>query len=104
MTARTATPRVAFTSAQNPRTWDPSANFDASVVLTCMTNTDAKNAEQLFNSLLVQIEKLESDRARLIEALRELLRVDDDWHGSINSEMSQARAVARSLLLELEGK
>ena len=37
----------------------------------------------------------------LVKALRELLRVDDDWHGSVSSEMSAARAAARALL---EGK
>ena len=44
------------------------------------------------------IRGLERDRADLLAALRELLRVDDEWHGSVNSEMSHARSVARVLL------
>lgn len=28
----------------------------------------------------------------LCEALKELLRVDDEWHGAVNSEMARARA------------
>lgn len=31
----------------------------------------------------------------LLEACRELLRVDDEWHGSVNSEMAHARSMAR---------
>ena len=35
-----------------------------------------------------------------LEALRELLRVDDEWHASVNSEMSTARNKARAVLKE----
>ncbi len=34
----------------------------------------------------------------LAEALKELLRVDDAWHGAVNSEMSHARSMARAAL------
>ncbi len=37
----------------------------------------------------------------LIEALTELLRVDDDWHGAVNSEMASARSIARAVLAKV---
>jgi hypothetical protein len=50
------------------------------------------------------------DNARLIAAaptlfaaLEELLRVDDDWHGSVNSEMAGARKAARAALAIARG-
>jgi hypothetical protein len=39
----------------------------------------------------------------LLAALKELLRVDDDWHGAVNSEMSQARSLARSAIRKAKG-
>ena len=38
----------------------------------------------------------------LAAALKELLRVDDDWHGAVNSEMAHARSQAR-IALKLAG-
>jgi len=34
----------------------------------------------------------------IVEALTNLLRVDDDWHGAVNSEMATAREDARAAL------
>ena len=34
----------------------------------------------------------------LLAALQELLRVDDEWHGAVNSEMANARRVAREAI------
>lgn len=39
----------------------------------------------------------------LLRALEELLRVDDAWHGSVNSEMAAARRAARAALLAARG-
>ena len=36
----------------------------------------------------------------LYAALEELLRVDDEWHGAVNSEMAQARSQARAALAQ----
>ena len=38
----------------------------------------------------------------IVEALRELLRVDDDWHGSVNSEMATARNRSRAALAQAD--
>ena len=40
----------------------------------------------------------------LYEALAELLRVDDEWHGSVNSEMADARYKARKALTKARGE
>ena len=40
----------------------------------------------------------------LYEALAELLRVDDEWHGSVNSEMADARNKARTALTKARGE
>lgn len=40
----------------------------------------------------------------LLRALEELLRVDDAWHGSVNSEMAAARRAARATLLAARGE
>lgn len=40
----------------------------------------------------------------LLRALEELLRVDDAWHGSVNSEMAAARRAARAALLAARGE
>ena len=42
--------------------------------------------------------QLTRDRDELLAALRDLLRVDDEWHGSVNSEMAAARSKARAIL------
>jgi hypothetical protein len=39
----------------------------------------------------------------LLDALTELLRVDDEWHGSVNSEMSRARKNARAAIAKSTG-
>lgn len=36
--------------------------------------------------------------AEMAEALVTLLRVDDEWHGSVNSEMAGARSKARAMI------
>jgi len=36
--------------------------------------------------------------AEMAEALGTLLRVDDEWHGSVNSEMAGARSRARAMI------
>lgn len=48
----TAAPGIYFSSPQDPRSWDPYAK-DVGVVITCISNGDAKKAEKLFNDLLV---------------------------------------------------
>jgi hypothetical protein len=40
----------------------------------------------------------------LLEALETLLRVDDEWHASINSEMALARYAARVALRKAKGE
>lgn len=40
----------------------------------------------------------------LAAALRELLRVDDDWHGAINSEMAGGRKAARAALARYDAE
>lgn len=39
----------------------------------------------------------------LVAALTELLRVDDEWHGSVNSQMSHARSQARAAIALVKG-
>ena len=39
-----------------------------------------------------------------ISALGELLRVNDEWHGSVNSEMASARNAARAVLAKVTAK
>lgn len=48
---------VTFSSAQDPRSWNPDATFDGDVI-TCLTDGDAKKAERLYNSLQAEIERL----------------------------------------------
>jgi len=45
-------------------------------------------------------EAIEADElmAEMAEALGTLLRVDDEWHGSVNSEMAGARSRARAMI------
>lgn len=45
-----------------------------------------------------ELASLRRQVSTLREALRELLRVDDDWHGAVNSEMAAARHAARAAL------
>lgn len=45
--------------------------------------------------------RLISAAPELYEALTELLAVDEDWHGSVNSEMSAARVKARAALAKV---
>ena len=40
----------------------------------------------------------------LVEALEGLLRVDDEWHGAVNSEMAHARSKARTALASVKGE
>lgn len=54
------TKTVVFSSAQDPRSWDPQHDFGAQAVITCMTNADAKKAEELYNTLLARAEKAEA--------------------------------------------
>lgn len=58
------TQTVKFSSAQDPRSWDPHADFGADVVITCMTNADAKRAELLYKDLLARAEAAEAKLAR----------------------------------------
>lgn len=42
--------------------------------------------------------RLNAAAPQLLETLKELLRVDDEWHGSVNSEMAHARNQARAAI------
>jgi len=48
------------------------------------------------------VDELEQQRDELLAALIELLRVDDDWHGAVNSEMARARSKARAAIAKVE--
>lgn len=56
----TAAPSIYFSSPQDPRSWDPYAE-DVGVVITCISNGDAKKAEKLFNDLLARCQHLEHE-------------------------------------------
>lgn len=45
---------------------------------------------------------IEDAQGGMLEALKELLRVDDEWHGSVNSEMAHARNQARAAIEKAE--
>ena len=55
-------------------------------------------------NLFIRFCPLHTAAPKLLEALTELLRVDDEWHGSVNSEMSNARQAARTAIKEAEGR
>lgn len=59
--------------------WDEGFNRAILECISCCREADAR------------IKELEA-------ALAELLRVDDEWHGSVNSEMANARSMARKAL------
>ncbi len=46
---------------------------------------------------------LRAENAELVAALSTLLRVDDEWHGSVNSKMAMARHAARIALAKHRG-
>ena len=76
-------------SVEELATWLPSRNADA------RRNLSIEEAR-------VQARRMLATEA-LYEAARELLRVDDDWHGSINSEMAHARGLVRAALALADG-
>lgn len=64
---------VWFSSAQDPRAWEPSTNFGDATVVTCMTNADAKKAERIYNNILQRAERAEAALKRKDGLLREAL-------------------------------
>ncbi len=59
---------------------------------------ECKDCKGMANARLI------ASAPELLEALKELLRVDDEWHGSVNSEMAGARQKARKAIAKAEGK
>ena len=76
--------------------WNACEGIDTEKVETW--STVSKVGAALLTESAHEVTQLRKDRDELLAALRELLRVDDEWHGSVNSEMSHARSVARTIL------
>lgn len=56
---------------------------------------------------LLELRKLTTrceDIPELLGVLKELLEVDEAWHGSVNSHMAKARSHARRVIKAIEGK
>ena len=87
------TPRtMLFSSAQNPRSWEPNPDFFEGGVITCLTDGDAKKAEALFNALREQladanlrhdnlVKMLEEEHARLAKRDQELSDLSKSYEG-----------------------
>ena len=78
------TPTVQFSSAQDPRSWNPTASFDSATVITCLTNGDAKKAEKLFNEMQAELSALQQENAKLRGILDGVSQdaIDGGWKAS----------------------
>lgn len=89
------TPTITFSVLNDPARWDTDS---ASGVIACLSADDAKRAEALFN-------RLETDRAALLEALAEFIRIYDESElrardgGELVSAIHDARAAIRKAMV-----
>lgn len=77
------TPRIMFSTLSNPGRWEPLVKNEDTVFIACVSDGDAKKAEELFNSLSSQLAAKEAELsqerakvARLREALDKILLAD----------------------------
>ena len=92
MTTSDAPRTMLFSSAQNPRSWDPNPDFFEGGVITCLTDGDAKKAEALFNALQSQLAERDAALAGLLNAEYCQYCQNQGWYADVEPNRNTGEA------------